>query len=31
MAEHHNPLTQSENLAISETLAQLKARLEQAG
>jgi len=31
MAEHHNPLTQSENLAITATLAQLKARLEEAG
>lgn len=31
MAEHHNPLTQSENLAITGTLAQLKARLEEAG
>jgi hypothetical protein len=31
MAKHHNPLTQSENLAITATLAQLKARLEEAG
>ena len=31
MAEHHNPLTQSESLAITKTLAQLKARLEEAG
>jgi hypothetical protein len=31
MAEHRNPLTQSENLAITGTLAQLKARLEEVG
>ena len=31
MADHHNPLTQSESLAITETLAQLKNRLEEAG
>jgi len=31
MAEHHNPLTQSERWAITGTLAQLRARLEEAG
>ena len=30
MAEHHNPLTHSENQAITGTLAQLKARLAEA-
>jgi len=31
MAEHHNPLTHSENQAITGTLAQLKTRLAEAG
>ena len=31
MAEHHNPLTLSENQAIIGTLAQLKTRLAEAG
>ena len=31
MAEHHNPLTLSEIQAITETLAQLKTRLAEAG